>query len=86
MKIKGEGKMSEKILFLKYHDITVGLLTVESNIPKQLEILRPDLFFDKHIKNTIVGNELIEWIKDRVRPNAQVGLNKILKSNKILNF
>lgn len=72
--------MKEKILYLKYHDITVGLLTVESNIPKQLEILRPDLFFDKHIKNTIVGNELIEWIKDRVRPNAQVGLNKILKS------
>ena len=47
--------MKEKILYLKYHDITVGLLTVESNIPKQLEILRPDLFFDKHIKNTIVG-------------------------------
>ena len=45
MKIKGEGKMSEKILFLKYHDITVGLLNVENNIPKQLEILRPDLFF-----------------------------------------
>ena len=72
--------MSEKILFLKYHDITVGLLNVENNIPKQLEILRPDLFFDKYTKNILFGDELIEWIKERVRPNAQVGLNKILKS------
>lgn len=52
--------MSEKILFLKYHDITVGLLNVENNIPKQLEILRPDLFFDKYTKNILFGDELIE--------------------------
>ena len=70
----------EEILFLKYHDITVGLLTVIDNIPKQLEILRSDLFFDRHKKNILFGDELIEWIKDRVRPNAQIGLNKILKS------
>ena len=68
------------MLFLKYHDITVGLLTVVNNIPKQLEILRSDLFFDRHTKNVLFGDDLIEWIKDRVRPNAQVGLNKILKS------
>ncbi|MEG2918450.1 MAG: hypothetical protein RR851_11035 [Clostridium sp.] len=72
--------MDNKVLFLKYHDITVGVLTVENNIPQQLEILRPDLFFDRHSKNILFGDELIELIKDRVRPNAQVGLNKILKS------
>lgn len=72
--------MDKKLLFLKYYDITVGLLSIENNIPKQLEILRPDLFFDRHTKNILFGDELIDWIKDRVRPNAQVGLNKILKS------
>lgn len=72
--------MKGKVLFLKYHDITVGLLSVEENVPKELEILRPDLFFDKHSKNVLFGDELMEWIKERVRPNAQVGLNKILKS------
>ncbi|WP_252229738.1 hypothetical protein [Clostridium sp. ZBS15] len=72
--------MKENILFLKYYDITVGLLSLENNIPKQLEILRPDLFFDRYKKNILFGDELIDWIKDRVRPNAQIGLNRILKS------
>lgn len=42
--------MKDRMLFLKYYDITVGLLSVENNIPKQLEILRPDLFFDRYKK------------------------------------
>ena len=47
--------MNEKTIFLKYHDITGRLLTVVNNIPKRLEILRGDLFFDRHKKYLYLG-------------------------------
>lgn len=75
--------MKNSTLYLKYHDTTVGILYIDNFLPIQLEILIPNLFFDRYRKNLLSGDELIEWIKDRVRPNAQIGLNKILKSLEI---
>lgn len=70
--------MKENTLYLKYYDTLVAYLTVEDNLPKSLEIINSNLFFDKFDKVILNEEQTIKWIKSRIRPNSQAGLNKIL--------
>lgn len=74
-----------KDYYLKYYNTTVGVLHTENGKPTNLELDRPDLFFDKINKVFFTKKETESWIRNRVIPNSQRGLDKILKQYNISN-
>lgn len=58
--------------YLEYYNTIVAEVDIEN---KHIEIIKPDLFFDRYNKVNIAGEEFDRWVNNRVRPQSQRGFN-----------
>lgn len=61
--------------YLKYYNTIVAEI---DEIGQGMEIINPDLFFDKFNKNVMSGLEFRDWLMQRCRPQAQKGFTEFL--------
>lgn len=61
--------------YLKYYNTIVAEVDENS---QSMEIVNPDLFFDKFNKNVMSGLEFKDWLMQRCRPQSQKGFSEFL--------
>lgn len=66
----------ERIYFMKFYD-TIVCEIVESNGLFSMEILKPELFFDRINKLNMGDKEFRVWMTNRLRPSTQVGVGRL---------
>lgn len=70
--------------YLKYYNTIVAEVDIEN---KYIEIIKPDLFFDRYNKVNVAGEEFDRWVNNRVRPQSQKGFNDFVNDLGLdLNF